>query len=139
MGSWRYKLISFMSGRYGNDKLNYTLFFTYIIVWLVNLFVFSSIASLVLDLVQLALMLIIIFRMFSRNIYKRQKENRTFIRIFGRFLPDTNLLKNRYRDRHTHIYKKCKNCKSVLRLKKIKGEHTAVCPKCSSRIKVKIR
>jgi uncharacterized paraquat-inducible protein A len=139
MNSWRYKLISFMSGRYGNDRLNYTLFFVYLLVWLINLFVFSSIVSLILDLAQLSLMLTVLFRMFSRNIYKRQKENQLFLKLFGKYLPDTQLLKNKYIDRHTHVYKKCKNCKSVLRLKKIKGEHTAICPKCSNRIKVKIR
>lgn len=129
----------FMSGRYGYDKLNSALLALYLIIWIVNIFLFSNIASLVLDLVQLLLMLIVLFRMFSRNIYKRQRENQLFLKLFGKYLPDTKLLKCMYIDRHTHVYKKCKNCKSVLRLKKTKGDHTAICPKCSNRIKVKIR
>ena len=129
----------FMSGRYGTDKLNNTILALYLITWIVNVFVFSSIASLVLDIVQLFLICIIILRMFSRNIYKRQRENQLFLKLFGKYLPDMQLIKNMYFDRHTHVYKRCKKCKSVLRLKKIKGEHTAVCPKCSNRIKIKIK
>ena len=139
MNSWRYKLISFMSGRYGNDKLNSTLLFLYFAAWIANLLIGHSVTSLVLDIIQLSLLIIAVTRMFSRNIYRRRAENETFLRIFGRMLPDTNLLKNKIRDRHTHIYKKCPQCKSILRLKKISGEHTALCPKCHNRIKVKIK
>lgn len=137
--SLKYKLMRFMSGRYGNDKLNNHLLGLYFIVWILNVIIWSDIVSLVLDLLQLFLMIVIVYRMFSRNIYKRQKENQSFIKTFGNILPDYNLLYSKFRDRHTHIYKKCPNCKSVLRLKKIEGEHTARCPKCSEQVKVKIR
>ena len=139
MNSWRYRLISFMSGRYGNDKLNNTLLCLYFVVWIINVFIPHNIVSLVLDITQLLLMIVIIWRMFSKNIYKRRKENERFIRVFGKLLPDFTLMKNKMRDRHTHIYKKCPRCKSVLRLRRISGEHTAVCPKCSNRFNVKVK
>ena len=137
--NWRYKLISFISGRYGNDKLNNTLLFLYFTVWIANLLIGHSITSLILDIIQLSFLIIVVARMLSRNIYRRRAENELFLRIFGRILPDMTLMKSKFRDRHTHIYKKCPQCKSILRLKKISGEHTALCPKCHNRIKVKIK
>lgn len=38
-------------------------------------------------------------------------------------------------DKNT-IYVTCKNCKAVLRLKRRRGIHTAVCPKCGKDVKV---
>lgn len=137
--SLRYKLIQFMSGRYGSDTLNNYLFVLYFIVWVLNAIIWSNVISLILDIIQLSLILLIFYRMLSKNIYKRQKENNDFLRIFGKYLPDWKLIANMHRDRNTHVYKKCPNCKAVLRLKKIKGEHTARCPKCSSQVKVKVR
>ena len=131
--------MSFMSGRYGNDKLNNILICLYFTAWVINVFIPDNIASLILDIIQLTLILVIFGRMLSRNIYKRRKENDIFLRVFGRFIPDTKLLKSKIRDRHTHIYKKCPDCKSVLRLKKIPGNHTAVCPRCKNKFNVKVK
>ena len=139
MNGLRYKLISFMSGRYGSDKLNYFLLSVYFVIWIVNIFIPSQIISLFIDIIQLAVMIVLFFRMFSRNIYKRRKENETFLIITKKILPDFKLIKCKWQDRHTHIYKKCPSCRSVLRLRKISGEHTAVCPKCSNRVNVKIK
>ena len=139
LNSLKYKLIRFMSGRYGTDKLNNCLFVLYFAIWIMNLIIWSNIFSLILDILQLTLLLIIFMRMLSRNIYKRKKENEVFLRTFGKYLPDKNLIQSMIRDRKTHIYKKCPQCKATLRLKRIKGEHTAICPKCSGKVKVKIR
>ncbi len=139
MNSLKYKLMHFMSGRYGTDKLNNTMLVIYFILWILNLLVGSNTASLVLDILQLGIIILIVFRMMSKNIFKRRMENEKFLRIFGKILPDITLLKSKYRDRHTHIYKKCPSCKAVLRLKKIKGEHTALCPKCKGKVKVIVR
>ncbi len=139
MNLWRYKLISFMSGRYGNDKLNNALLCLYFVVWIIKIFIRHYIATMIMNTIQLLILFIIIARMFSRNIYKRRAENDRFIRTFGKLLPDFSLIKNKIRDRDTHIYKKCPQCKSILRLKKISGDHTAVCPKCKNKFKVKVK
>lgn len=137
--SLKYKLIRFMHGRYGNDKLNFALLCTYLVTWVLNIIIISNVISLVLDIISLLLLIIIVYRTMSRNVYKRQKENAAFLKYFGRLKQSCDLTINRYKDRHTHIYKKCPNCKAVLRLRKIKGEHTARCPKCNSKIEVKIK
>ena len=40
------------------------------------------------------------------------------------------LRKNKFRDRKTHVYRKCPHCKAQIRLPKVKGEHKCACPKC---------
>ena len=79
-----------------------------------------------------------LFRMFSRKIYKRRAENEKFLKIWNPIKNKFRLMKNKRRDRKTHVYKKCPKCKAVLRLPKQKGKHTVRCPKCSERFDVKI-
>jgi len=130
----------FMSGRYGgSDKLNYFLLGSYLFLWLINLLIGSIVASLIIDIIMLTVTVIIFFRIFSKNIYKRKRENDTFIRISKKVLPDIKLLKSKIRDRKTHIYKKCPNCKANLRLKKIKGDHTTRCPRCAASFDVHVK
>ena len=74
----------------------------------------------------------------SRNVYKRQEENRKFLKLFEKPKKFFELQKCKRRDRKTHVYKKCPSCKNNLRLPKVKGKHTAVCPCCKTRFDVKI-
>lgn len=137
MNSLKYKLMRFMSGRYGSDKLNYFLLGSYLFLWIINLIVFSQIASLIIDIIMLLLVVAILYRMFSKNIYKRRRENEIYLSVSSKVLPDFKLLKLRWQERKTHAYKKCPECKAVLRLRKLPGEHTAICPKCRAKVKVK--
>ena len=134
MSKFTNKLASFFYGRYGNDTLNKVLTAVYL-VWLitftiVDIFVNSIIFSIVGWLVTLVLFIWVMCRMMSRNIYARRRENEKFCGFF-------KLRKNKFRDRKTHVYRKCKSCKSVLRLPKAKGKHFVVCPKCKNRFEVK--
>ena len=128
------KLVRFMMGRYGTDQLNSFILVAVMIVILINVFV----NSFVLTLVYLLLWGWSLFRSMSRNIYKRRLENETFLKLFKPVKNQFNLMKNKHRDRNTHVYRKCPKCKAVLRLPKKKGEHTVRCPKCGERFEVKI-
>ena len=64
-------LYRFMYGRYGNDALGNFLFILYFIISVVNIFI----SSIILYLLSLATVFFIFFRMFSRNITARSKEN----------------------------------------------------------------
>lgn len=124
-----------MYGRYGNDRLNNVLLWSYIVIVLLRmiLFVFFDepvLVAIIYYVLTLALFATIIFRAFSRNVVKRRRENERF---FGFF----KLLKNRFKDRKTHVYRKCPKCRAVLRLPKAKGKHTVVCPRCSERFSVR--
>lgn len=133
MRKWLYKI---MYGRYGNDKLNTCLLWVYIGLFVVItvLTAFSENIGWVLiwtlRLLLWALLFTIMFRMFSKNIQKRRKENERFLGFF-------KLQKNKIRDRKTHVYRKCPSCKATLRLPKAKGKHTVVCPRCKNRFSVR--
>lgn len=134
MRNFRNKLISFMYGRNGMDKYNNFLFVLYFIIlilqWILSIFIPAGL-SLAFSLLLLFLIAYITFRCMSKNIYKRQAENRRFLAISDRIKAHFRLQKNKFHDRKTHVYRKCPSCKAVLRLKKIRGKHRAVCPRCS--------
>lgn len=122
-----------MYGRYGSDTLNKTLIIVYmiavVIATVLSLFIDSIWFSLIYFLFSVTIICVIFFRMFSRNIQKRRRENDRFCGFF-------KLRRNKFRDRKTHIYKKCPHCKAVLRLPKAKGKHTVICPRCKNRFNV---
>ncbi len=133
--NFRYRLNRFMYGRYGgNDTLNKALIALLFIVVIINAFIHSIIT----ELSVLALCVVIIFRMLSKNIFKRQSENQKFMILWSKAQPSFSRLKRRLADRNTHRYRKCKNCKTVLRLPKKTGKHSVVCPKCKNRFDVHI-
>ncbi len=138
---FRDKIFSFMYGRNGFDKLGRFLFVLYIILvvsqWIISLFV-PPMVSLIMNICIMLLAFYIFFRALSRNLVKRQVENYKYIQFSTKLKTQLTLRKSKYRDRKTHVYKKCPRCKAVLRLKKIKGKHRAVCPRCSNTFEVKV-
>ncbi len=122
-----------MYGRNGIDKLGRFLFILYFILvivqWIVSIFA-PPIVYYILSLAILLLAIYMVFRCFSRNIYKRQKENSRYLAISEKVKAYFNLQRCKLRDRKTHVYRKCPSCKAVLRLKKIRGKHRAACPRC---------
>ena len=124
-----------MYGRYGSDDLNKALLWAY-----VGLVLLQMIVSVIVDnnaYITLSFMLlswvlvgVIFYRMMSRDIAKRRRENERFTGFF-------KLMKNKRRDRKTHVYRKCPACHVTLRLPKAKGKHTVVCPKCKNRFSVR--
>jgi len=131
----RERLISFMMGRNGPDALyNFTMYVCLALI-ILNLFF----RSFVLSGLYLVFFGYALFRMMSRNVYKRQKENAAFINARRKFLSPFKLACSRFRDRKTHVYKKCPNCKKVLRLPKRIGNHTVSCPCCHSRFDITIK
>ena len=131
---FRERIARFMYGRYGGDNLNNFLLIAVAILMVVNIFV----NSLVMYVVYMVLWCWTFFRMLSRNVYKRRAENEKFMKLWKPIKNELKLMKNKHRDRKTHVYKKCPKCKAVLRLPKQKVKHTVKCPKCSERFEVKI-
>ena len=131
---FREKLVRFMAGRYGGDQLNNFLLVIVMLIIAVNVFV----GSYIMTVVYMLLWGWSIFRMMSRNIYKRQAENAKFLKLWNPVKGYFKLMNNKFRDRKTHIYKKCPKCKAVLRLPKKKGNHTVKCPKCGNRFDITI-
>ncbi len=131
-------LVRFFSGRYGSDTLNKTLMWIYIGIVITHSILYYALYPLLLTpwiqflyfVSVTALIGWTIFRMLSRNIAARRRENEKFCGFF-------KLRRNKFRDRKTHVYRKCPKCKAVLRLPKSKGKHYVVCPRCKNRFEVK--
>ncbi len=127
-----------MYGRYGTDTLNKFYLGLYVAIvlgftvgsWFIQDPKISSLIYLIYTVISFSLIVLIFFRMFSRNLVKRRRENEVFCGFF-------KLRRNRFRDRKTHIYRKCPSCHAVLRLPKAKGKHTVICPRCKNRFGVK--
>ncbi len=133
-----YKLRQFFYGRYisyGIDLLTKVLAAVCIILSIINLIV----SSLLIYLFETALFIWMFYRLFSKNIYKRQEENRKFSNIFSKIKNRFALRQRMHNDRETHIYKKCPHCSVMLRLPRRQGEHTVNCPRCKNNFKVKVR
>ena len=134
---FRDKLIRFMSGRYGGDQLNQALIWICIAVAVLNL-VFHS---WVLYILGYALLIWMVFRMLSRNVYKRAEENRKFLRIWGRVKGFFVLQRNRLRDYKTHIYRTCPHCHAALRFAKRGGnakKAEVTCPRCGKQFTIRL-
>ena len=134
MGKLKNKFYRFMYGRYGTDTLSKVLlgiYFAFVLICtVISFFVHSIWFAIFYYVVASALVVWMFSRMFSRNIAARRRENEKFCGFF-------KLWKNKYRDRKTHVYRKCPACKAVLRLPKAKGKHFVVCPRCKNRFKVR--
>ncbi len=128
------KFIRFMYGRYGADELYIFLSIVFYILFILNLFVGSYILSVAVT----ALLIFMTYRVLSRNIVKRRAENEKYLAIKRSFDNFIKLNKNKWRDRRTHVYKKCPHCGAVLRFPKKKGKHSANCPSCKGEFNVKV-
>ena len=125
-----YKMSAFMYGRYGTDELSKFLMILALILmvvsWLPNLGLVYFVA--------LALMIWSLFRSFSRNLEKRRRERERYLKLRKPIADFFKLSKNKWRDRKTHVYFKCKKCRAVLRVPKGKGSIVVICTRCKDRI-----
>ncbi len=131
----RVRLARFMQGRYGPDALGRCMYFVLLVLLILNLF-FRHYA---LYIAEGVLLLLYFFRFFSKNRYKRQRENAVFLKFTRTLLRPLLRAAHRVRDRKTHVYRRCPACRKTLRLPKRSGEHTVVCPVCQNRFSVKIK
>ena len=119
-----------MYGRYGNDALTSFLLILglilMIISWIPRLgwMYFLSAAVLIWSL----------SRSFSRKFDKRRRELDRYLKIKKPIVNFFKLHRNKWRDRKTHVYFKCKKCKAVLRVPKGKGSIVVICTRCKDRI-----
>ena len=119
-----------MQGRYGFDEISYILLGVSLIFSLISnfdkLWFFYLIA-----LIPIAFAL---YRSLSRNITARISEREKYLVLVEPIKSFIKLQRNKYRDRETHRYFKCKNCKATLRVPVGKGKISITCPKCNTKI-----
>ena len=127
----RQRFARFMAGRNGNDQLN-----TFLLIITVILLVLGSIFTKQLGAVLYPLMFVMLgfvyFRMFSRNVYRRQEENEKYLRWKMKQSGKLRLSKERWQQRKDYKFFKCPSCKTVLRVPRGKGKIKLVCRKCGT-------
>ena len=139
--------MNFLYGTYGFDILS---FFLLLLGTLFNSFYYTR-------LIGLFLLIIILFRAFSKNTYKRSSENYKFIsfinnKILFRFnkrlpdIPNVSLysitplftsLKNKINEKLHYKILKCPNCKQKLRVPRGKKKIIVTCKRCLYEFKAK--
>ena len=111
----------FMMGRYGTDKLNVAILGVGMFACLLTVFVKVPVLDLIFTILSYGLMIWAIFRMLSRNTYKRYQENRKYLRLI-----------ERVKDRE-HRYFDCPRCRQPVRVPRGKGKIAITCPKCKEK------
>lgn len=126
------RYIKFMKDRYGIDELYKFLLLICFVSLVINTFVSNNI----IRLFEVLLIVIIFYRYMSKNIKLRKKENDKYLEIKDKIIKLFDYNKKKYKDRNTHMYKKCPKCKQKIRLPLKKGKHTVKCPNCGNRFDV---
>ena len=125
MNRFKQWLQRFMMGRYGTDKLNMWILGGGLVLCIISIFIAFPPVNLLLTAGSYALMIWAIFRTFSRNTYKRYRENRRFLMCLDRI-----------KDRE-HRYFDCPKCRQPVRVPRGKGKIMITCPKCKEKFQRK--
>ena len=109
-----------MAGRYGTDKLNMMLLSVGLVLCLVSMLLqrLAPWVSFSMTILSYCIMIWCIFRTFSRNTYKRYRENRKYLGFLERI-----------KDRQ-HRYYSCPRCRQPVRVPRGKGKIAITCPRC---------
>ena len=108
----------FMVGRYGSDRLNMAILMVGVALCFLQMLLPIPVLGFALSLISEALLIIALWRCFSRNTYKRYQENRKFL-----------LMLDRNKDR-SNRYFSCPKCRQTVRVPRGKGKISITCPKC---------
>ena len=111
-------LRTFMTGRYGTDRLNMVILCAGLVASILSMMIRVQPMNLIFWALSYGLMIWAIFRSLSRNTYKRYQENRKFLQFY-----------NRLTDRQ-HRYYDCPKCHQTVRVPRGKGKISITCPKC---------
>lgn len=128
----------FMYGRRGGDQLSLALMAVGVLLTLVSSIVSwfaikttAYVVYVILQVISTAVFVLAVWRMFSRNIPARERENQKFLGVWRRFAGWIR------RDRRNFVYLKCADCKASLRVPKGKGTMIVTCPKCGKEMRIK--
>ena len=153
MGRFREKIYRFMYGRYGADALYNFLTWLNVILILLSFVVTAimpaegiatAIVSISFSVVITAIFVWDIFRMMSRNIAKRRRENERYLKVsraIKRFFSanTSRRTKTLNRDDEYYVFRDCTSCGSTLRLQRRVGKHKVKSPRCSHSFYVKAK
>ena len=132
-------------GRYGVDRLNRTLLIVAVLLSLVTMFLGSvPVLRRIFTGVSTLLLILTIFRMFSRNIAARQNELYRYMNFenrirawWGRVRGSCNRSRSEFKDRKHYKYLSCPQCMQKLRVPRGKGRLRVTCTRCGNKFETK--
>ena len=119
----------FMRGRYGSDQLNLTMVIGALIVTTIG----SLSGVYFLTLAADALLLLAIFRMFSKDRYRRAHENQVYLEKTQKVRRAATEWVNRVKNSRKYHYYTCPKCKQRLRVPRGVGNITITCKQCGTK------
>ena len=126
-------LRNWMSGRNGTDELGIATIIAGLVISLLG----SILGFLPLSLLGTVLYVITLFRLFSRNLDARRRENQKYLAITGNISLKFRQFITRMKRRKELKYFKCPQCKQLLNMKRGGGEKDIKCPKCGHQFRQK--
>ena len=121
----------FMIGRNGNDDLNRFLL-GLDIVFILLAVIFRNAVARIFSSLAIILLVWIYYRMFSKDLMRRNTENAKYLRtreqVFGYF----RLRKEQWVQRKEYKFFVCPACKATLRVPRGRGKIKIVCKKCGN-------
>lgn len=128
MSRLKYRLYYFMQGRRGMDYFSRFMMNTSLVLIVVSMFLGRiKILAALLNLIIMGLLIYTNFRIFSRNLYRRELEN-------SRYLAWRDEMKSR----KIYRYFKCPECGQRMRAPKGKGNIVVTCHQCNTSFKKKV-
>lgn len=147
MQSFIEKIRNFMYGRNGIDKFTFFLLLLYLLVNGIGSFIRYPAVHYSLVGVSVLIVFYALFRVFSKNLYKRHYEEEKFESILVRtnFSDKIYAIKKKFKrfslrikQIKTHRFRTCPQCGENLRLSKKRGKRSITCPKCGKEFTVHI-
>ena len=134
----RASLARFMYGRNGVDQLGLLVIWVCLILDILSMFLSGRfpLAGTILYWISMAAWVYALFRIFSKNLYKRRSENAKFAGWMWKIKSARSGARARHADKD-HKYFTCKQCKTICRVPVGKGNIIITCPKCGAQIKAK--
>ncbi len=127
----------FMYGRNGSDQLNQAILWVYLGLWLLRLLLGlildSALLYSVIGFLMTALVVVLFWRTFSKNLTRRRAENTKFVNWWWPIRRKLTDALARRQDKE-HKYFTCKNCATICRVPAGKGKIEITCPKCGNKI-----
>ncbi len=131
---FRDRIAQFMYRRNGYDA--YSLFLlgvSVVLMLLTRLLIWVPVLPAVLQVGSWAALIYCIWRILSKNTYKRQQENARYYELQQAFFRWFRTLKERWQQRKEYKFFRCPSCHVLLRVPRGKGKLQLTCRKCGNR------
>ena len=132
-GDWQRKVAEWLRGRQGPDDLTVFSVDLAVVIVLVNVFARTG----WLGWVALALVAYAMFRIQSRNLAARSRENAAFLKALGPARPWLQNPRAAWGELRAYKHVRCSSCKQRVRVPRGKGRLRVTCPRCKTKFEVR--